>query len=71
MKHTEDQIEEIVIYVRLELYNRGLSCGPGAIENRMRELNIPSGPSERTIGRILDRHRLTHRRTGIYPGNPI
>ena len=23
MKHTEEEIEEIVVYVRLELYNRG------------------------------------------------
>jgi hypothetical protein len=71
VKHTEEEIEEIVVSVRLELYNRGLSCGSGAIRIRMRELDITSAPSESTIGRILDRHGLTHARTGIYPGDPM
>ena len=71
MKHTQEEIEEIVVYVRLELYNQGLSCGSGAIQNRMRELDITSGPSERTIRRIIERHGLTHRRTGIYSGDQI
>jgi len=71
VKYTKEEIEELVVYVRLELYNRGLSCGSGAIQNRIRESGITSGPSERIIGGILDRHGLTHGRTGIYPGEEI
>ena len=63
---TSGEIEEIVKYVRLELYNRGEFCGSQAILWRLEEENVQPLPSLRTIGRILARHGLTHRRTGRY-----
>jgi len=60
---------EVVKLIRLSLYNRGVSCGARAIRQHMQELGEKHIPSERTIGRILSRHGLTHGRTGLYPGN--
>jgi len=34
---TKEQIEEGVRFVRLELYNRDLPCGPKAIRNRLEQ----------------------------------
>jgi hypothetical protein len=64
---TKQQIEEAVTFVRLELYNRDRPCGPHPIRKRLQEFyRIAPLPSERTIARLLSRHGLTHRRTGIY-----
>lgn len=60
------EIVEIVKFVRLELYNRGEFCGAQAIRWRLEEEIVQPLPSLRTIGRILARHGLTHRRTGRY-----
>ena len=65
--YTKKEIEEIVKLVRLELYNRGLHCGPRVIKKRLEEYyGINLLPSESTIGRILSRHGLTYGRTGFY-----
>ncbi len=65
--YTKKEIEEIVKIVRLELYNGGLFCGPKAIKERLENSDeINPLLSESTIGRILSRHGLTHRRTGFY-----
>ena len=64
---TKQEIEEAVTFVRLELYNRDLPCGPHPIRKRLQEFyRIAPLPSERTIARLLSHHGLTHRRTGIY-----
>lgn len=63
---TRDEIEELVIMTRLELYNRGYFCGLKAILNRMAQLNVQPLPSLRTISRIINRNDLTHGRTGRY-----
>ena len=64
---TKQQIEERVIFVRLELYNRDMSCGPKAVQERLDAFyHVTPLPSERTIARILARHGLTHGRTGLY-----
>ncbi len=55
-----------VRWVRLELYNAGLLCGAQNIRWRLEELAVTPPPSVRTIGRILAREELTHRRTGRY-----
>ena len=60
------EIEEIVKFIRLDLYNQGLFHGAQAIQWRMEELNVKPIPSLRTIGRILSRNELTHKRTGNY-----
>jgi len=63
------ETEELVVFVRLALYNRGLPCGPKALRDTLEEhYYIDWLPSERTIARILARNGLTHRRTGWYEG---
>ena len=60
-----EEVEETVIMVRLELYNRGLPCGPKALRKRLNEHYVLRPlPSERTITRMLARNGLTHGRTG-------
>jgi hypothetical protein len=61
------EIHQIVKSVRLNLYNRGLPCGPKAIQEKLIVDSIQPLPSLSTIKRILARHGLTHRRTGHYP----
>jgi transposase-like protein len=63
---TAAEIEEIVQLVRLELYNKDQFCGAQVIRWRLADLAVHPLPSVRTIGRILARHELTHRRTGRY-----
>ncbi len=63
------EIEEIVIMVRLNLYNRGIPCGAQAIRRHLEQLDdtiVSPLPSLTTINRILRRNNLTHRRTGNY-----
>jgi transposase InsO family protein len=63
---TKREIEEIVKFVRLNLYNQDLFCGAQAIQWEMESLGVAPIPSVRTINRILRRNDLTHRRTGNY-----
>jgi hypothetical protein len=64
---SKEEIEECVEFVRLELYNRGLACGPHAIRERLDMFyHVKPLPSERTISRILARRCLTYKRTGYY-----
>lgn len=68
--HTKQEIEEIVVFARLELYNRDLPCGPQAVRKRLDELYLVKPlPSESTIARILAKRCLTHGRTGCYEGD--
>lgn len=60
------EIEEIVIIIRLQLYNQGLPYGAKAIRQQMEHYGETSLPSLSTINRILHRNSLTHRRTGHY-----
>ena len=62
-----EEMEQIVVTVRLELYNRGLPCGPKALRRRLDEREVLRPLlSERTIARILARNGLTCGRTGWY-----
>lgn len=64
------EVEQIVVAVRLELYNQGLPCGPGVLHRRLDEYEVLRPlPSERTIYRILARNGLTCGRTGWYEGD--
>ena len=63
---TPAEIEQIVEMVRLTLYNKGLFCGTQAIQWEMSDMEVQPIPSLSTIGRILRRRELTHRRTGRY-----
>ena len=61
------EVEQIVVAVRLELYNRAVACAPKALRKRLEKHEaLKPLPSERTIARILARHGLTHGRTGWY-----
>jgi len=61
------EVEQIVVLTRLELYNRGLPCGPRALRQH---LDLYDGlrplPSERTITRMLSRNGFAWSRTGRY-----
>lgn len=64
---TREELEEIVTFTRLELYNRSLPCGPKAIRNRLEAYYLVNPlPSESTIARILKKRCLTQSRTGCY-----
>ena len=63
---TPAEIEKIVEMVRLNLYNKGLFCGNQAIQWELIDMEAQPLPSLSTIGRILRRRELTHRRTGRY-----
>jgi transposase InsO family protein len=63
---TSAEIEDIVEMVRLSLYNKELFCGDQAIRWELENMNVQPLPSLSTIGRILRRRDLTHRRTGRY-----
>jgi len=66
-RRTKEDIEECATFVRLELYNRALPCGPKSVQERLTVFyHDKQTPSERTISRILARHGLTHGRTGFY-----
>ena len=67
---SSDEVEDLVVAVRVERYNRGLQCGPKALRRRLAEhYSLTPLPSERTIARILSRNGLTHGRTGWDPGD--
>jgi hypothetical protein len=63
---TPAEIEKIVELVRLDLYNNDLFCGNQAIQWKLIDMGVQPVPSLSTIGRILQRRELTHRRTGRY-----
>ena len=67
-RYTRQEIVQIVKIVRLDLYNRGLHCGAGAIRKKMEAEGIEPMPSESTIGRILSLNGLTYGRTGFCEG---
>jgi len=65
-----DEIEQIVIMIRLELYNRGVACGPKAIRTQMDEsYGVKPLPSKRTIARMLAANGLTYGRIGWCDGD--
>jgi hypothetical protein len=64
--HTAEEIKEIVIIVRLNLYNQGLLYGAKVIRQQLENIQVKPLPSLRAINRILNRHGLTHQRTGHY-----
>ena len=67
-ERTNNRTEQVVTFIRLHLYNRGVCCGARAIQRRMQEQHEPTIPSLTTIQKILARQGLTYGRTGFYPG---
>jgi len=68
---TQAEIRECVTFVRLELYNQGVLCGPDAVRRRLNELEVQPIPSRSTITKIMAEKCLTHGRTGHYPGESV
>ncbi|MFN7139326.1 MAG: integrase core domain-containing protein, partial [Limisphaerales bacterium] len=65
-ERTSEEIEQIVAFTRLCLYNQGVFCGAQAILWELEKQDVTPLPSLRTINRILSWNNLTHRRTGAY-----
>jgi hypothetical protein len=69
-QRTAQEIGVIIVSIRLQLYNRAVSCGPKAIRQAMDAIhNVRPLPSLRTIARALAQNGLTHGRTGWYKGD--
>jgi hypothetical protein len=65
---TRAELRECVTFVRLELYNQGVPCGPDAVRRRLNELEVQPIPSRSVVAKIMAEDCLTHGRTGHYPG---
>ena len=63
---TAAEMEEIVIMIRVHLYNRGLLCRAKALRQQLEDACETPLPSLSTINRILRQNSLTHGRTGHY-----
>ena len=61
---TREEIEQIVILIRLHLYNYERLHGPRAIREQLLIQGVTPVPSLSTIKRILSRNNLTYRRVG-------
>jgi hypothetical protein len=59
------EIEECVVFARLELYNRDMPCGPKAVQEKLKAYHVNPLPSESAISRIMARRGLTDGRTGF------
>jgi hypothetical protein len=58
-----EEVEQIVVMARLELWNRAVPCGAPALHKRLDEFyHLQPLPSVRTIGRILARNGLVNGR---------
>ena len=67
-----NEVEQIVVLARLELYNRNRPCGVAALRQRLQDhYNLRPLPSRHRIKQILVRHGLTYRRTGWYEGEEL
>jgi len=66
-----EEIEQYVVFKRLELYNAGHPCGATALRQHMLDRGVTPLPSRRKIARILTANGLTHGRTGWYQGDSL
>jgi hypothetical protein len=64
-RRNKQEIEECVVFARLELYNLAMPCGPKAVREKLKVYQVNPLPSESTISRIMTRHGLTDGRTGF------
>ena len=63
---TPREIEEIVCFIRRQLYNREVFHGAQAIFWELKDQGVKPLPSLSAIDRILRRNDLTHKRVGRY-----
>jgi hypothetical protein len=64
-RRNKQEIEECVVFARLELYNRAMPCGPKAVQDKLKMYQVNPLPSESTISHIMARRGLTDGRTGF------
>lgn len=64
---SKEEIVEIVIFVRLDLYNSLAPCGAKAIREKIKSMDVEPLPSLSTINQVLRDNYLTHRRMGYSP----
>lgn len=62
--YSPEEIVEIIVMVRLNLYNRGVLYGAKAIQLELKRNNIQPLPSLSKISEVLKEKYLTHRRQG-------
>ncbi len=56
-----EEVEQLVVLARLELWNHCQPCGASALRRRLDEFyHLQPLPSVRTIGRILARNELVN-----------
>lgn len=69
---SSEEIEQVVVMERLDRHNQGLPCGPTVLRQRLRDhYGVRPLPSLGWIGQVLNRHGLTHGRTGRYKGEEV
>ena len=63
------QLEAVVKLERLDLYNQEKPFGAKAVRRHLEGIGIKNLPSERTIGRILEKQGLTCKTAKKDPGD--
>jgi hypothetical protein len=63
---TQQELEEVIVFERLHLYNSLKPCGAAALHRHLRHLGLEQLPSVSTIQRVLTKRCLTNCRTGYY-----
>ena len=66
---TQVQLEAVVKLERLDLYNQEKPFGAKAVWQHLEGIGIKNLPSERTIGRILEKQGLTCKTAKKDPGD--
>jgi hypothetical protein len=64
---TQEELEEIIVFERLDRYNHGKPCGAQALLRHLQRIGVEQLPSAGKIRKILAKRFLTNGRTGYYP----
>ena len=67
MSYTTAEIEEIIEMECLHLYNKGVPCGPKAIQANLAKLDVEPVPTEYRIKKVLRERDLIYGWTRDYP----
>jgi len=69
---TPEEVEQIVVLARLELYNGNRPCSADVLQRLLQDhYHLRPLPSRRRIRQILVQYGLTHGRTGWYEGEEL
>jgi len=64
---TQEELEEVIVFERLDLYNHSKPCGAKSLKRHLQSIGVEPLPSAGKIGKTLAKQFLTHGRTGYYP----